>query len=204
MRLILMLAIVAATVFGQAAPVRLSEGATDQAVQTLTFPDGSNNTVYICKALSNQGSPGSSRNPPVAVTSISNAGTAIVTAASHGFDFESVATISPIIQITGATAGWTGINGVWKATVTASGTFTIAVDTSGFGTFVGQSITVTTLSPRINLPQWSIKKLVYDASNNLLAQMWPAVAGGAGSINLTAGNPGYAFACASRTTYGYQ
>lgn len=204
MRLILILAIFAAMVFGQAAPVRLSETPTDQGVQTLTYPDGSNNLVYICKALSNQGSPGSSRNPNVTVTTISNAGTAVVTATAHGFSFETVATANPIIKITGATAGWAGLNGVWIATITSANAFTIALDTSGFGTFTGQSITVTTLAPRINLPQWSIKKLVYDASNNLLFQGYAAIAGGAGSTNLTAGSPGLDKACSLRANYGYQ
>lgn len=204
MRLILMSAMFAAMVFGQAAPVRLSETPTDQGVQTLTFPDGSNNLVYICKALSNQGSPGSSRNPSVTVTTVSNASPASFTATAHGFDYESVATTSPIIKITGATTGWAGLNGVWIATITSANAFTVAVDTSAFGTFTGQSITVTTLAPRINLLQWSIKKLVYDASNNLLFQGYAAIAGGAGATNLTAGSPGLDKACSLRANYGYQ
>lgn len=116
---------------------------------------------YICTAQALQ-------NPSqITVTTISNASPAAVTATAHGIYYSAAGVVAkPVIFISGATGGWTGLNGTWVATPTSANAFTIPVDTSAFGTFSGQSIVVTTRAPLTTKAIWTVQAFVSDASNN--------------------------------------
>lgn len=182
----------------QAAPVNQVATAPPLATQMVLVYTGSSLT-YQCITRSIQPQARS-----VTVSAGTNASPVVFTATAHGFDYQSLATTTPAIRITGATAGWAGINGVWVATPTSANAFSIAVDTSAFGTFVGQTITVTTYAPSLAAKIWSIMKLVYDASSNLIWTGWGSETGGAGSTNLPGGATSANLACSSRTSYSYQ
>lgn len=163
-----------------------------QAEQVLMFYDGSSNLEYVCTARSRVSQ------TAVSVSTISNANPGVATATAHGL------TNTAVVRITGATAGWAGINGTWLATVTTVDAFSIPVNTSGFGSFSGQSITVTTVSPRTNFGVWKVLRLFYDGSNNLIRTGWAAEPGGAGSSRLEGGAAEYNKVCADRASYAYQ
>lgn len=186
---------------GQA--VSLSQGPPYVGYQKILVYSGTNLT-YLCTARSNTTPGGVAAR--ITVTGATNASPVSFTATAHGLDYQSGATTTPVVLISGATSGWTGINGVWTATPTSANAFTIAVDTSAFGAFSGQSITVQTVAPRTTDTVWSIQKFVYDGSSNLIWTGWAASPLGAtGLVNdLIASTPSFSFACASRTTYSYQ
>jgi Dockerin type I domain/FG-GAP-like repeat len=50
------------------------------------------------------------------------------------------------VTIAGATGNWAGINGTWPVLPTSTG-FTLDIDSSAFGTFAKQKVTVTTAAP---------------------------------------------------------
>lgn len=167
------------------------------------FVYSSSNLTYRCVAPSNTGP------STLTITAASNANPVSFTY-SGGFDYQSGATVTPAIYISGATAGWAGINGLWLATPTSSTTFTIPVNSTGFGTYTGQTPAFTTRSPLTTALVWAIEHLVYDGSNNLIWLGWAApiarTAGPPGNTisGPTIGSPSFNFACASRTTYAYQ
>jgi len=104
----------------------------------------------------------------VAISAVSKANPAVVTSTAHGFNVNS----RPAVTISGATGtGWTGINGNFVATVIDANTFSIPVDSTGFGTLAG-TVTFVTTAPRTGVPEWAVKKLVYDGSNNLIWIGW--------------------------------
>lgn len=156
------------------------------------------NLEYICVARSNQQSVST-----ITVSAASNANPVSFTATAHGFDYQSAATTTPVVTITGATGNWTPINGTWKATPTSANAFTIAVNSTTFGALTG-TLVVTTRAAKTTDARWAIQRFVYDGSNNLIWSGWAANPAGAGSTNTSAGSTGFDFACASRTTYSYQ
>lgn len=184
--------------FAQEPAVTISQSPSAQGYQTLIFPDGNNNTQYICYAKSR------SAETSVAVTAASNANPVSFTATAHGFDYRSVATTSPTIRISGATGNWAPVNGVWAATITGANTLTIAVDSSGFGSFAGQVLTVTTLAPRTNFAVWAVRKFAYDANQIMIWSGWASAPAGAGSTATTAGGTPQNKVCDSRASYSYQ
>jgi len=73
------------------------------------------------------------------ISAISKANPAVVTSTGHGLVIGS----HPGVTITGATGtGWTAVNRLWYATVIDANTFSIPVDSTGFGT-LGGTITFT-------------------------------------------------------------
>jgi len=140
----------------------------------------------------------------ITVSAASNANPVSFTATAHGLDYQSLATITPAVYIYGATSGWTGINGQFIATPTSANAFTIPVDSTSFGTFVGQTIVVSTKALKTTDKVWAITKRVYDASNNLIWSGWAVDTTGATLDSLGGGSPSFKFACASKTTYAYQ
>lgn len=191
------LALLPVTLWGQAdSPmVTLSNGLGNVGYEQVLTYSGSNLT-YRCLAASIQ-------NPTtLTVSSISNANPAVVTVTGHGFDVESVTTVTPSVQLSGATGGWAGVNGVWTATPTTANAFTIAIDSTGFGSFSGQTIKMTTLAPRTNATVWAIEKYVYDSSSNLIWAGWATPTTSTGPLQ--GGSPSYIFACANMTSYSYQ
>lgn len=175
---------------------------SDLPLQTLKYYTAGGYLEYVCEARSV--TQGSTQANTVTVTSISNANPGVVTATAHGFDYPSAATTNPIVKITGATGNWTGINGVWRATITSANAFTIPVDTSAFGTFTGQTITVTSYAPRTTAAVWRVKKYVYDGSNREIFSGWAQTPAGAGSGDLKGGTNTFTNICSNRTSLSYQ
>lgn len=183
--------------------VMLASAALAQdAIQSIYFYTAGGYLEYVCEARSSTQGPASVNS--VTVSSVSNASPAVVTATAHGFDYQSLATVTPIVKITGASGGWAGLNGVWIATPTGANTFTVPVDTSGFGTFSGQSITVTTYAARTTSAVWRVRKYVYNASNQLIFSGYGAASAGAGSSALIASANTFTNICANRATLAYQ
>jgi hypothetical protein len=174
--------------------------------QVLYFYNG-NNLEYICSAKF------PTPETTVTVSAASTANPVSFTATAHGFDYQSATTINPIVKIVGGTVNWTAINGVWKATPTSANAFTIPVDSSTFGALTG-TLVVTTQSPRTQNSVWSIKKLIYDVANNLIAVSWAGNPGGSGNTSTLTGSTSFTVlqsgsdatdkACASRASYSYQ
>lgn len=156
------------------------------------------NLIYECVAASAQAP------STVTVTAATNTNPVVFTATAHGFDFQTAATTTPAIFISGATGSWTGINGLWIATPTSANAFSIPVDSTAFGSFSGQNITVTTLAPRTNQKIWAIQALKYNASNVVIWKGWAVDTSGTTLAQLQGGSPAFKFACASETTYAYQ
>jgi len=79
------------------------------------------------------------RNISPDVTGISNANPGVITLTSHPLTTGSTL----LVYIAGGTGGaWTGINGSHTLTYVSSTQVSIDVDTSGFGSFAGQSLTL--------------------------------------------------------------
>lgn len=150
---------------------------------TQIFPDASPAT-YLCIAQSYQGPNTPRSRIVVAISAVSKANPAVVTSTGHGFPISS----RPTVTIIGATGtGWTGINATWTATVVDANTFSIPIDSSGFGTLAG-TVTFTTTAPRTTVGEWAVKKLVTSASGNLIWVGW---------LN---GSSGYAAKCSDATS----
>lgn len=148
-------------------PVQVIGG---QATQQSMVLSGSN-VIAICEALSTT-TTGLRPQTQVAVSAVSKANPGVVTSVGHGFDVKA----RPKVTISGATGtGWvsgaTTINGTFTATVIDADTFSIPVDTTGNGTLAG-TVVFTTTGPRKSQPEWSVRRLAYDASNNLVFVGW--------------------------------
>lgn len=172
---------------------------TPAPLQTLMYYDGSSRLEYICSALATQVSPST-----ITVSTVSNASPASVSAASHGFDYQSGATIFPLVTVTGGTGNWAAFNGTWAVTPTSANAFTVAVDTSGFGAITG-TLVFTTLSPRTTLGQWTITRYRYSAAGAISIET-ARVAPGVGVSTPTGPSNTNSQICANRasTTMGYQ
>ncbi len=136
------------------------------------------------------------------VSTISNANPGVATITSHGFN--QYATIS--VLITGATGNWAPINGIRILTYVNANTLSIGVDTSGFGAWGAQSITVTTLAVRETDTLFSIQKVITDSGTGAtLYSGWANNEAQAVNDNgkLKGGTADFAYACASRASYGY-
>jgi hypothetical protein len=137
------------------------------------------NTLYVCWAKAT--APVTS----VAFTSISAANPAVFASSGHGFDLNT----NPTVTISGGTGSWAAINGTRSVTVIDANSFSIAVDTTGFGAVTG-TVVVTTGAPRLQNKIWQVRKIVSDVSGNPVADMWAV--------------GGYDNACSNRTTLSYQ
>jgi hypothetical protein len=116
----------------------------------------------MCQAKSQQSSP-----VRLSPSAASNANPVSFTATAHGFDTNSL----PLVTISGGTGNWAAVNGTWTATITGANTFTIPVNSTTFGAVSG-TLLVTTYAPLTNVAVWSVKKFVYDGSNNLIWSGW--------------------------------
>ncbi len=174
-----------------------------QTLQTLNFVSSA--TQYTCTALSTQ--------PTVAtitVTAASNASPVSFTAAAHGLGYVSGSSTLPVVSISGATLTWGPINGIWTVTPTATGSFTIAVDTTTFGALTG-TLVVTTVAPLVSAAVWRVEKFIYDGStapladaNNLLFHGYGSAPAGAGGTVLIGPSLSYNQICANRASLSYQ
>lgn len=154
------------------------------------YRDGSNNTEYICKALSNQ--PVyvwyAAGGTPVLTSVVDSANTATVTtAAAHGL------LAGNSVQIFSATSDL-DLNGSYVvATVPSDNTFTITTANVTDGTYNGASdpgMKMSTTSPRTTASIWSIQRIFY-TTTYIDRTAW------AGSTTATTN------ICASRSSYAY-
>ena len=138
----------------------------------------------------------------VTVTTISNANPGSVTATAHGFYYSaSGVTAKAVVFISGATGGWTGINGTHVVTPTSANAFNLDVDTTAFGAFAGQTITVTTRAPLITKPIWSVKSFVTDATGNTVLLSYAANSATSGLANLGSGSTSMTSTCAAPASF---
>lgn len=138
---------------------------------------------YICTARSLQAV------STITVSTISNANPGSVSATAHGFYFNaSGITAKPVVYISGATSGWVAINGTHVITPTSANAFNLDVDTTSFGSFSGQVITVTTKAPLITKSVWSVKSFVSDANGNPVFIAYAASSATSGQTNLSSGS----------------
>lgn len=106
-----------------------ADGAITAADQTLTSATGTFAASDVGKPITVVGAGTHST-----ITAATNANPVVLTSVAHG-----LATGATVI-ITGATGSWTPINGTFIATVTGVDTFTIPVDSTGFGALTGSPI----------------------------------------------------------------
>jgi hypothetical protein len=152
----------AVAAFGQQQMQVVSGPATQQ-----VYLYSGSNVIAICEALSTVTN-GQRAATSVAISAVSKAAAAVVTSTAHGFAVSS----RPKVTISGATGtGWTGINAAWTATVIDADTFSIPIDSSGFGTLAG-TVVFTTTAPRSTMPEWSVQRFAYDGSSNLIWTGW--------------------------------
>ena len=144
----------------------ISQGAANDGYQSI-FVYASNNLTYLCKARSTQ----NVLQTLPTISAATNANPAALTITAHGLDYQSLATSTPVITITGGTGNWVAINGTFIATPTGANTVTIPVDSTAFGALTGTFV-VTTRAPRTTGLYWSITHYAYDASNNLIWIGW--------------------------------
>lgn len=178
-------------------PMNSSQGSPYVGYQTLAY-NVTGATSYICSGKSSTVS-------TITVTAASNASPVSFTATAHNIgDYGNLgATVTPLVSISGGTGNWTAINGVWTATPTSANAFTILVDSSAFGALTG-TLVVKTMSPRHNVAQWSILKIMYDSGGYFSGRGWAQAPGGAGSTNLRGSSTGYSFKCSDRALLAYE
>lgn len=165
----LLLAAIAAAQSGT--PVRPTDDPSPNAIQKVLVVSGTN-TVAVCSSPSTL----SSRSGRiVSISAASNANPVSLTSTSHGFDSNSL----PTITISGGTGNWTAVNGTWVATITSANAFTIPVDSTSLGALTG-TLVFTTTAPRKTVAEWSVQKIAYDGSNN---PIWIGWLGGATSYS---------------------
>lgn len=179
-----------------------SNGAPNMAY-TRIFGYSGTNIIYICKALSAQ-----PQTSTITVTSISNANPGVVSAAAHGFYYESGVTQKILVFISGATGMWSTLNGFKVLVPASTGTFTILTtaganfNTSGFGAWGAQSITVTTRAPKITDSVWSVENYSNDGSNLLKIIDNAVLAPTSSSLSkLGGGSTQFGFPCAAPTIH---
>jgi len=203
MKTILALTMTALLAFAGDSPnFTLGNGVPDTAYTTIIhYTNG--NADYLCKALSTQNV------STITVSSITNASPGVMTATAHGFYYDVGVTQHILVYITGATGGWSTLNGLKMLVPTSANAMAIystagvAFNTGAFGTFVGQTIVVSTRAPKATSSYWAVSPIVYDASGNATILAWAAKpnTGQSGIAQLTGGTTGYVFPCSAPNVY---
>lgn len=122
----------------------------------------------------------------VTQSAISNAASAVVTATAHGLHPDS----NPTVVITGGTGNWAAFNGTRTVTVIDANSFSVPVNSTGFGAVAG-TIVIKTNAPRTSRPIWVVTKVNSDASGTGRQSSMTAVGG-------------YSNICDSRSTLSFQ
>ncbi len=132
-----------------------------QGWSSLLFYDGSNNLIYVCKALSTQPAYTFSVAAGTLTNVVVSAGVATVTTtANHGLQVGNL--------VTGSGSATSALNAaVTIASVPSTTTFTFSTSAAN-GTYT--DVLLTTTAPRSSTPVWSIQKNTYSGSNLSLVQ----------------------------------
>lgn len=191
MKAILLILFASVLSFGQfAQEVVTSESSADTPITSLFFRDGSNNTQYVCKALSTQPIYGWYWSPPSGsgtITSISvTSNVATITfSANHGLQSS-----NRLILGAATTASLAG-----SYVVTVTGATTLTIPTSGVAngnitSGTDPNLVISTNAPRSNATGWSIFILTY-TTTYVNSKQWAE------------GTTAYTKICDNRATYAY-
>lgn len=153
-----------ASMFAQSPEVSISSVPLN-ATQSIFGYTGTN-MIYACVARSIV-TLGQRPAITVAISAATNASPVVFTSATHGFAISS----RPQVTIFGGTGNWTAVNVTATATVIDANTFSIAVDSSGFGAVTG-SLKFRTTAPRSTVAEWAVTTMTYDGSSNLIWKGW--------------------------------
>ena len=168
-KLFLSLLSLAALALGQdGTPVTPSVGPPPTPFQLVYGYTGSNLTS-ICYAPSTDAA-GTGRfvRQVVAIASATNANPVVFTVtAGHGMNLSTL----PSITISGATSGWTGVNGTFVATPLSTTTFSIPVNSTTFGALSG-TLVFHTSAPLLNQYVWAVQQYAYNVSNAVISVSW--------------------------------
>lgn len=173
--------------------VILSGGQPNVGYTTILHYTGSNND-YICSARSNQPTLAT-----ITISTVSNANPGSATATGHGFYFATGIAQKIVVYISGATGGWVTMNGVHILTPTSANALALDIDTTAFGAWGAQVVTVVTRAPNTLSSIWAVRSLMYDASNNLTMIANAATKTGTSGLDLGGGSTAYQFTCAAPT-----
>ena len=195
MKKLIIAALLAYPIFAQqqGTPVTVTAYPRDSPT-TVFFYDGSGNTIAICYAKGsapNGISAGYNFSLSVTgggLTSIvvaTNVGT-VTTAAAHGLQ------VNEKVTVAGSTTS--ALNATYIIqTVPSPTTFTITTSGVGNATYNNGPLTISGQAPLTTAPIWSIQKLNYNGSSQLISTQW---------VNGNTGN--YSSVCANYATLSYQ
>jgi len=182
-------------------PVRISDDPSPVGIQSVFGYSGSN-LIYVCNSPGFANS-GIRTTPSSLASATATQASPTVIAVTHQFALKT----RPTITITGVTGtGYTGASGInltWIGTVVDSTHISVPFDSSALGAATWTAASFTTTAPRLNLPEWAVQILGYDASNNLILKAW---LGSSANTPTTGGGTGYNAKCsdAAGTTVGVQ
>jgi hypothetical protein len=113
----------------------------------------------------------------IPINGIANGNPTVITSNGHGLDTSlalnnSPPTARPSISIVGATGAWLTLDATWTASVLTPNTFSIPLDSTGFGAYTQTGPYFTTTAPRAGQAEWAVQRLFYDASGNAVAKLW--------------------------------
>lgn len=144
------------SLMAQAIPeIVLSQGAPNTAWQHVYGYDGSNNVTYICTSRA-QLTTGTRAQISVSITAATNATPVVFTSVGHGFDVHS----RPKITMAGFSGSWTTANNTFTATIIDADTFSVVLNSTGFGAMTGSPAFRTT-APRTVVAEWAVKVVAY-------------------------------------------
>jgi len=125
---------------------------------TIYYGYSGSSVIYSCYAQSTE----TSRRPKISVSisAATNANPVVFTSTGHGF----LLTARPQVVVSGATSGWTSINGTFTATIIDANTFSIPVNSTSFGALSGTVVFYTT-APRLGVAEWAVQLFGYSGSN---------------------------------------
>jgi len=121
---------------------------------------------YACYAEAVQQAYAFKRTDSTLTNIVDAANLATVTAPAHGLSVGNAVTVS------GATVD-SDLNGTYYVlTIVSADVFTFVSASVSDATYTEATLTVTTTAPRTSARQWSIQKLSYDGSNNVVMKQW--------------------------------
>ena len=164
--------------------ITLSQGPPTYAWTSLFFYDANGNVQYQCRARSSQPTFDYLAAAQFTSVVVNSSAATVTTSANHGLQAGNGAVLAG--SATGA------LNGSYIiGTVPSANTFTFPTSGVSNGTYTDLK-TLTTTAPRSNAATWSIMRMTYNGSNQIIATQW---AGGISTASQI---------CDNRTNLTYQ